>query len=84
MTTLNLHPAMAAALASFAPPQSSVHRAAAASLNDDDLYVIDVRTHAIIQRHSCKSAMGENALVVGIAVKPGQALVRGMQLRGML
>lgn len=76
-----LNAVMAEALAPFAPADSSVHRDA---LNDDDLYVIDARTHKIIERHSCKSVMADRAEVYGMPVKPGQALVRGLQLRGML
>lgn len=78
---MSLNPTVAQALAPFAPANSSVHRDA---INDDDLYVVDLRSKAVVERHSCKSVMADRANVYGMPVKPGQALVRGMQLRGML
>lgn len=72
----NLHPAFAQALAAapFAPP---------ASLNDDDLYVVDLKTMQPVSTYGCASATAQSARYNGVAVKPGQGLLKGMQLRHM-
>lgn len=62
----NLHPIMAEALAPFVQ-----HR----SLNDDDIYVVDVRTRTVV-RH-----VSNNARATGFHVALGQALLTGMQAR---
>lgn len=71
-----LHPAFAQALAiaAFAPP---------VSLNDDDLYVVDLKTMQPVTSYGCASATARDARYSGVAVRPGQALLKGMQLRHM-
>ena len=57
----------------FAPP----------SLNDDDLYVVDLKTLQPVTSYGCASATARDARHSGVAVRPGQALLKGMQLRHM-
>ena len=76
-----LHPAMAAALAPFAPPSSSVHARAGAGLNDDDLYLVHVVSKRIVARYGCSSVMAAAARRNGMNVAVGHALVTGMQAR---
>lgn len=71
---MNLHPVMADALRPFAPAASAVH-----NLNDDDLYIVDVHTKAIVSRYGCKSVPAAQARMQGLTVKPGHALLTGMQ-----
>lgn len=73
---------IAAALAPFAPADSSVHKDAI-RLNDDDLYVVDLRSKCVIRSIGCKSQEAWDARFDGIRVRPGQALVTGMQARFM-
>lgn len=54
-----------------------------AAINDDDLYVVDVRTHAVITSYGASSEAARVARIAGLQVRPGQALVKGMQLRAM-
>ena len=70
-----MHPTFAQLLTPFAPPQSNVH------LNDDDLYVIDIRTKRIVGHYGCKSTAAAVAQMKGLTVKPGQALLTGIQAR---
>ena len=67
----NLHPAIAAALAPFAPRSSS-------HINDDDLYVIEIRSKKIVQNLGRTRAPHP--------VSPGQALMTGLnaKLAGVL
>lgn len=58
----------------FAPPPS---------LNDDDLYIVDLKTLKPVTSYGCSSATARDARQCGVAVKPGQALLKGMQLRHM-
>lgn len=53
------------------------------AINDDDLYVIDVRTRAVITSYGASSEAARVARIAGLQVKPGQALLKGMQLRSM-
>lgn len=62
----NIHPIMAEALAPFALPRR---------LNDDDIYLVDVRTRTVVRMVS------NNARDVGFHVALGQALLTGMQAR---
>lgn len=62
------------------PPAPS---ATEATLNDDDLYVVDVRTHTVLKSYGAASESARVARVTGLTVKPGQALLRGMQLRSL-
>ena len=71
----NMHPLMREALAPFAPPRRS--------FNDDDLFVIDVRTGEVVHEYGASSATAQAARVHGITVKPGQALVKGMQAKDL-
>lgn len=68
---------MAECLSPFAPPP------ARRSLNDDDLYVIDLDTLSVLQEYGSSSASAQAARIGGIPIKPGQALVRGMQARSL-
>lgn len=72
-----MHPTMRQALSAFIQP------AAASSLNDDDLYVINLRTRTIVQEHGCSSASAQVARIDGLPIKPGHALVTGMAARHM-
>lgn len=76
-----MHPVFAQALTPFAPPQSSVHAQAGDGINDDDLYICDVITKRIISRYGCKSTAAAVAQMKGLTVKPGQALLTGIQAR---
>lgn len=71
-----LHPAMAQALAPFSPP-------ALRSLNDDDIYVVNLRTRTVVQEYGASSASAAAARAEGLPLKPGHALVTGMQARGL-
>lgn len=53
------------------------------SLNDDDLYVVDLKTMQPVTSYGCASATARDARYSGVAVRPGQALLKGMQLRHM-
>lgn len=53
------------------------------ALNDDDLYLIDLRTRNVIQEFGCSSATAQSARIGGLVVKPGQALLKGMQARSL-
>lgn len=64
----NIHPIMADALAPFVQSRS---------LNDDDIYLIDVRTRTVV-RH-----VSNNARATGFHVGVGQALLTGMQAKFM-
>ena len=74
---------IAEALAPFAPANSSVHAAARrSSFNDDDVYVIDVRSKQVIKNLGCKTSAAECARRGdGHPVKVGQAVMTGMQAR---
>ena len=71
-----MHPVMRQCLAAqpFMPPLEQ-------DLNDDDLYVVDVRTQTVIKSYGASSETARVARVTGLEVKPGQALLKGMQLR---
>jgi len=76
MTTA-LHPTIAECLSPFAPPP------ARHTLNDDDLYVVDLRTRTVVQEYGCSSTSAQAARIAGLPVKPGHALVTGMAARGL-
>lgn len=67
----NMHPLMAQALAPFAPP----------SLNDDDFYIINLRTRTVVREYGASSPAAQQARTQGIPVLPGHALVSGMAAR---
>lgn len=71
-----MHPVMRQCLAAqpFIPPLEQ-------DVNDDDLYVVDVRTHTVIKSYGASSETARVARVAGLEVRPGQALLKGMQLR---
>lgn len=52
-------------------------------LNDDDLYIVDIRTLEPVTSYANSSATARDARYNGVAVKPGQALLKGLQLRNM-
>lgn len=70
----SMHPVMAQCLAPFAPPQS---------LNDDDLYVVDLKTMKPLASFGCASATAQSARYNGMNVLIGQGVMKGMQLRHM-
>lgn len=72
----NMHPTFASILA--ANPAVPTR-----SLNDDDLYVINLRTHTIVQEFGASSTSAQIARSQGLAVRPGHALVTGMAARGL-
>jgi len=72
MTTA-MHPTIAAALAPFAPQQSSIHSSVSQHVNDDDLYAIDVRSGLILQNLGRTRAPH--------LVNPGEALMTGLQAK---
>lgn len=45
------------------------------SLNDDDVYIIDLARRCIVSQYGPSSARN------GVTVKPGHAVLKGMQLR---
>lgn len=53
------------------------------ALNDDDYYVIDLRTRTVLAEYGASSPSAQAARSVGLNVKPGQALVRGIQARSL-
>lgn len=69
----NMHPAMRQAIAPFMPR----------SFNDDDLYLIDLRRKCVIQEFGSSSESARIARITGLPVKPGQALLKGMQAKYM-
>jgi hypothetical protein len=74
-----MHPTIAQALAPFAPANSTVHTAD--NLNDDDLYICDILTKRIVSHYGCSSVSAAQARMSGLTVKPGQALLTGLQAR---
>lgn len=73
-----MHPVMAQCLAAqpFMPPMNSRQ-----SINDDDLYLVNIRTRTIVGQHGAKSAVAAQARSQGYPVRPGQAMLTGMQLK---
>jgi hypothetical protein len=51
-------------------------------INDDDTYVIDLIRRKIMGQYGPGSATAQVARTEGIPLRPGQALLRGMQLKG--
>lgn len=76
MTASTLNPVMAEYLAPFAPP-------ARRSLNDDDLYVVNLRTGTVVQEYGASSASAAAARIEGLPLKIGQGLLTGMQVRSL-
>ncbi|MGB3882030.1 MAG: hypothetical protein WA955_15780 [Diaphorobacter nitroreducens] len=72
----HLNPTIAAALAPYAP-------AAPRTFNDDDLYVVNLRTKTIVREYGVSSASAQVARVEGLPVKPGHALVTGMMANSL-
>lgn len=58
----------------FAPPPS---------LNDDDLYIVDLRTMKPLKCFGCASATAQSVRYHGMTLLIGQGLMKGMQLRHM-
>lgn len=57
-----LHPLMRESIAPFAPPRRS--------FNDDDFYVIDIRTGNVILEYGASSQTAQAARLYGISVRP--------------
>ena len=68
----NVHPTVRQFVAPFAPPPL---------LNDDDMYVINLRTRTVVQEYGASSPMAQEARSKGLTIKPGHALVTGMAAR---
>jgi hypothetical protein len=51
-------------------------------INDDDCYLIDIPRRVIVGHYGSSSATAQVARTQGIPLRPGQALLRGMQLKG--
>ena len=66
----HLDPVMQAALAPFAPP-----------INDDDIYIINLRTRTVIRGYGANSPAAQQARSQGLVVTPEHALVTGMTAR---
>ncbi|GEM_PF-4963775 len=72
----NMHPLMQQCLAGqphMPPPQQA--------LNDDDVYVVNLRTNTVVQQYGAASASAQCARAGGLPVKLGQGLFTGMQAR---
>lgn len=67
----NIHPIMQQALAPFAPPPS---------LNDDDVYIIDIRSRQVVSHVGAMSTWRHSK----VAVPVGCAAVSGLQAKGLL
>lgn len=59
-----------------APPQATRHE-----INDDDTYVIDIPRREIVGQYGASSVTAQMARTQGIPLRPGQALLRGLQLK---
>lgn len=70
--TANLHPIMQQALAPFAPK--------APSINDDDVYVLDIRSRQIVSRVGTMSDWRNSKFPTPV----GCAFVSGLQAKGLL
>jgi len=85
--TGNLPPAIAQALAAFAPPQSEVHRVPVAHFNDDDIYEFDAHTLELFAQHSPQRTDLAYLLPVGGPkagigmLHNGHSLARGMKVK---
>lgn len=53
------------------------------SLNDDDIYLVDLRTMKPIRCYGCASATAQEIRRGGVPAKLGQGWLKGMQLRHM-
>ena len=87
--TGNFPPAIAQALAAFAPPQSEVHRVPVTNFNDDDIYEFDAHTFEMFAQHSPQRADLVYLLPVGGPMAGigmlhnGHSLARGMRVKGL-
>ena len=52
------------------------------SINDDDCYIVDIPRRTIVGHYGSSSAAAHVARTQGIPLRPGQALLRGLQLKG--
>lgn len=52
--------------------------------NDDDIYVIDLRSMAVVQEYGARSPKAQQARLCGLPVRPGCGVFRGMQARSMM
>lgn len=68
----NLHPVMQQALAPFTPPRPSI--------NDDDVYIIDIRSRQIVSHVGAMRTWRHSK----VAVPVGCAAVSGLQAKGLL
>lgn len=50
-------------------------------INDDDFYVYDLMRRRIVEEYGSGCSMAQTIRNKGLEVKPGQALLRGMQLK---
>lgn len=66
----------------FATNPATPPKMTRSEINDDDTYVIDVTRRTIVGQYGPSSATAQVARTQGIPLRPGQALLRGMQLKG--
>jgi hypothetical protein len=70
-----LHPSFARILATNpAVPRQSI--------NDDDVYIVDLNKRVIVREYGPSSSTVRDARTLGVLVKLGQAAVKGLQLKG--
>lgn len=50
-------------------------------INDDSFYVYDLMGKRIVEEYGCSCSMAQTIRNQGLEVKPGQALLRGLQLK---
>ncbi len=60
----------------------AVPQASRNEINDDDTYLIDIPRRVIVGHYGSASATAHVARTHGIPLRPGQALLRGLQLKG--
>jgi len=76
-----LHPAIQAALAPYIPQEQSIQVIPLSSINDDDVYIYDAKTHEYIRSIGCKSFDLYTARTHGVEVKEGQTWGRGQAVK---
>ncbi len=66
----------------FATNPATPPKLTRSEINDDDTYVIDISHRTIVGQYGPSSATAQVARTQGIPLFPGQALVKGIQLKG--
>lgn len=52
------------------------------SINDSDIYVVDLTTRQVVKEYGSASATASDARIYGVAVKQGQTWYTGLELKG--